>query len=100
MEQVEINRFIAQTSLKDLVTKKLELTFDGVPLHNNFKDLNEQVIGPCSRALIGYVMRRTGGNQVHTSVILGINRNTLRKRLGAFCVATVDQTEGGIACSP
>jgi Fis family transcriptional regulator len=36
------------------------------------------------KPLLGQILRRTGGNQVHASKILGINRNTLRKKMKLY----------------
>ena len=51
------------------------------------------------RPLFEYVLRRTGGNQVRAARMLGINRNTLRKRLFELAIsveefATHDRTRG------
>jgi two-component system nitrogen regulation response regulator GlnG len=43
--------------------------------------LHEHFAGCLERPLIGAVLRRTGGNQVKAAELLGINRNTLRKRI-------------------
>ena len=54
-----------------------------------YKDLREQasanlydlMIGLVEKPLLRAVLRETGGNQVRAAQILGINRNTLRKKL-------------------
>jgi two-component system nitrogen regulation response regulator GlnG len=43
--------------------------------------LHEHFVACVERPLLELVLRRTGGNQVKAAEILGINRNTLRKRI-------------------
>lgn len=44
-------------------------------------NLYDMVIPEVERSLILMVMKETGGNQVRTARLLGINRNTLRSRI-------------------
>ena len=44
-------------------------------------ELYDFVLGEIERPLLEVVMRETQGNQLRASEILGINRNTLRKKL-------------------
>lgn len=50
---------------------------DGYPVH----DLYEAVVARVERPLFELVLAHTGGNQVKAAEILGLNRNTLRKKL-------------------
>ena len=58
-------------------------------LEKYFRDLGEQepsnvyemVIATVEKPLLEAVMRRAEGNQSHAAEMLGINRNTLRKKL-------------------
>ncbi len=45
------------------------------------RNVYERVIRTVERVLIATVLERTGGNQLRAAEILGINRNTLRKKL-------------------
>ena len=45
------------------------------------EDLHSLILGKVEKPLLTQILRRTGGNQVHASRILGINRNTLRKKM-------------------
>ncbi|MBZ0237255.1 MAG: sigma 54-interacting transcriptional regulator, partial [Deltaproteobacteria bacterium] len=49
-------------------------------------DLYEKVLERVERPLFDLVMAKTGGNQVKAAEILGLNRNTLRKKLEALGV--------------
>ncbi len=54
----------------------LEGTEEGEP-----RDLYEKLIGEIEKPLIEMALRRTGGNQVKAARMLGLNRNTLRKKI-------------------
>lgn len=45
------------------------------------EELYDLIMSKVEKPLIGQILKRTGGNQVHASKILGINRNTLRKKM-------------------
>jgi DNA-binding protein Fis len=45
------------------------------------RDLYGAILADVERALLAAVLQHTGGNQVKAADILGINRNTLRKKL-------------------
>ena len=61
-------------------------------LDEYFKDLDGQrphavydmVLQCVERPLLEYVLNRAGGNQSKAAEILGLNRNTLRKKLQQF----------------
>ena len=50
---------------------------DGYPVH----DLYDKVLARVERPLFDLVLAHTGGNQVKAAELLGLNRNTLRKKL-------------------
>ncbi len=50
-------------------------------------DLYATLIGVVERPLIEVVLERTGGNQVRAADMLGINRNTLRKKITDLRIA-------------
>jgi Fis family transcriptional regulator, factor for inversion stimulation protein len=71
---------MSKDSIQDVVKKSLE---------KYFKDLGEQtpsnvyemVVLTVEKPIFEAVMARAGGNQSHAAEMLGINRNTLRKKL-------------------
>ncbi|MEZ4742558.1 MAG: helix-turn-helix domain-containing protein [Bdellovibrionota bacterium] len=48
------------------------------------ENLHSLIIRKVEKPLINQILRRTGGNQVHAARILGINRNTLRKKMKMY----------------
>lgn len=46
--------------------------------------LHEVVMASVEMPLLEYVMHRAQGNQTHAAELLGMNRNTLRKRLKVY----------------
>ena len=73
-------------SFEEMVKAKLGgflQRMDGYPLH----DLYDKVVERVERPLFDLVLEKTGGNQLKAAEILGLNRNTLRKKLDALGVA-------------
>jgi two-component system, NtrC family, nitrogen regulation response regulator GlnG len=67
-------------AFEDMVKAKLAgllARIDGYPVH----DLYEKVLARVERPLFDLVLAHTGGNQLKAAEILGLNRNTLRKKL-------------------
>jgi len=67
-------------AFEDMVKAKLAgllARVDGYPVH----DLYDKVLARVERPLLDLVLAHTGGNQVKAAEILGLNRNTLRKKL-------------------
>jgi DNA-binding protein Fis len=73
-------------SFEDLVRFKLSELLrlvDGYPVDA----LHEEVMGLVERPLLRLVLEHTGKNQVKAAEILGLSRNTLRRRLQDFGLA-------------
>ena len=71
---------LEQMSLEEMVRCKLAAflrRFEGYPVAG----VHEDVLARVERPLIDLVMEHTGGNQVKAAEILGLNRNTLRRKL-------------------
>jgi two-component system nitrogen regulation response regulator GlnG len=67
-------------AFEDMVKSKLGTLLariDGYPVH----DLYDKVVARVERPLFDLVLAHTGGNQLKAAEILGLNRNTLRKKL-------------------
>ena len=70
-------------SLEALVARKLENSLAQMDLQE-LDILYEMVILQVERPLINIILNQTRGNQVRTAEILGINRNTLRKKINTL----------------
>jgi two-component system nitrogen regulation response regulator GlnG len=55
----------------------LAATRDGIPM----RDIYDQVIAEVERPLIQMTLSATRGNQIKAAAMLGLNRNTLRKKI-------------------
>ncbi len=74
---------LEELSFEDLVRHKLQTLFrrvEGYPLSS----LHEEVLGLVEKPLLQLVMDHTGQNQLKAAEILGLSRNTLRRRLVDF----------------
>ena len=67
-------------SLEFLVDRKLRSSFVNVEKLDS-GDLYNMVIEQVERPLIAFLLEKTRWNQVRAASILGINRNTLRKKI-------------------
>jgi two-component system nitrogen regulation response regulator GlnG len=67
-------------SLEALVAQKLENSLSQMNLQE-MNNLYDMVLHQVERPLINIVLQKTRGNQIRTADILGINRNTLRKKI-------------------
>jgi DNA-binding protein Fis len=67
-------------SLEEIIERKLIECVRGLREHTS-ANLYDLMIGLVEKPLLRAVLRETGGNQVRAAQILGINRNTLRKKL-------------------
>jgi two-component system, NtrC family, nitrogen regulation response regulator GlnG len=71
---------VEQLSFEEMVRAKIRALLqrmEGYPI----EDLYEEVISRVERPLIELVLERTGNNQLKAAEILGLNRNTLRKKI-------------------
>jgi two-component system, NtrC family, nitrogen regulation response regulator GlnG len=71
---------LADLSLEELVRRKLRAYFQNLTLLEPC-DLHAIVIGQVEKPLIELTLEYTGGNQLKAAEALGINRNTLRKKI-------------------
>ena len=67
-------------TLEEIIERKLLECVRGLREHAS-ANLYDLVIGLVEKPLLRAVLRETAGNQVRAAQILGINRNTLRKKL-------------------
>jgi two-component system nitrogen regulation response regulator GlnG len=76
----------ADGSLEDLIRQKLVALIEH-PSPANDGNLYAAVLEQLERPLIELTLDKTGGNQLQAAALLGINRNTLRKKVSALGVA-------------
>jgi len=69
-----------ETSLEALVDMKLRTCLNGVEKLDK-GDIHTMVLEQVERPLIRFILEKTRWNQVKAADILGINRNTLRKKI-------------------
>jgi len=82
---------VEQLSFEEMVRAKIRALLqrmEGYPI----EDLYEEVISRVERPLIELVLERTGNNQLKAAEILGLNRNTLRKKIAERNVAVAEPT--------
>lgn len=74
---------VSHHSLSQQVTQTLERYFETLQ-EESICDLHDMVIQQVEKPLIEFVLNKTEYNQTQTAQILGINRNTLRKKMHKY----------------
>jgi two-component system, NtrC family, nitrogen regulation response regulator GlnG len=80
---------VEQLSFEEMVRAKIRALLqrmEGYPM----EDLYDEVISRVERPLIELVLERTGYNQLKAAEILGLNRNTLRKKIAERNVPVIE----------
>lgn len=74
---------IKDFSFEEAVYTKLEEYLSNID-HPGINDLYKTIIERVERPLIKLLLEKTDGNQVKVSRILGIHRNTLKKKIDSL----------------
>jgi Fis family transcriptional regulator len=72
-----------KSKLQQAVTESLEDYFkhlDGQPPHAIY----DMVLGCVEKPMLEFILNKVGGNQSKAAEILGLNRNTLRKKMAQY----------------
>jgi DNA-binding protein Fis len=86
MESNEDFKFVSQLdshTLESLAEIKLSRFFSQIGIYYP-ENLHKLIMQKVEKPLISQILKRTGGNQVQAARILGINRNTLRKKMREY----------------
>ena len=76
---------LQNVSLENLVKSKLEVLFDQQEQsHMGLDGLYKVFIEQVEKPLIELSLKHNRGNQVRTANMLGINRNTLKKKIDTY----------------
>ena len=84
--ETELANKLDKYSLESIVEWKISRFLDQIGTYYP-DDLHSLIMKKVEKPLIAQILKRTGGNQVHASRILGINRNTLRKKMKIYGLA-------------
>jgi Fis family transcriptional regulator len=79
----DFSTWLDKASLEALVEIKISRFFDQLDSHYP-EDLYSMIISKIEKTLLHQILRRTGYNQAQAAKILGINRNTLRKKMTEY----------------
>jgi len=67
-------------TLGDIISARIAGWFDS-PGGEEPRDLYHRLVAEIERPLVDLALKRAGGNQVRAARMLGLNRNTLRKKI-------------------
>ena len=83
MSDQDLARRLDSYSLESIVELKISRFLEQIGTYYP-EDLHTLIMRKAEKPLLNQILRRTGGNQVHAARILGINRNTLRKKMKMY----------------
>lgn len=69
--------------LEEIIESKLGEFVKGMR-NGSARDLHPMLISAVERPLIAHALKETNGNQIQAAQLLGMNRNTLRKKITEF----------------
>jgi len=83
LKDSDIAKQLDNYSLESIVEFKISRFLDQIGTYYPDK-LYGLIMKKMEKPLIKQILKRTGNNQVHAAKILGINRNTLRKKMKLY----------------
>ena len=81
--EIQRNKKNIHTLLEKWLDKSIKQYVGAMDEKNN-GHLHELIIGGIEKPLVEIVLKETNGNQTQAANILGINRNTLRKKIAEY----------------
>ena len=81
--EIQSNEKKVHTFLEKWLDKSIKQYVGAMDEKNN-GHLHELIIGGIEKPLVEIVLKETNGNQTQAANILGINRNTLRKKISEY----------------
>lgn len=83
MDDLDLAKMLDTYSLEAIIELKISRFLDQIGTFYP-ENLYAMIMKESEKPLLNQILKRTGGNQVHASKILGINRNTLRKKMKTY----------------
>ena len=89
--EIQNNKKKVHTFLEKWLDKSIK-QYVGAMDENNNGHLHELIMGGIEKPLVEIVLKETNGNQTQAANILGINRNTLRKKIVEYEIKCKSKT--------
>lgn len=83
INDLELISRLDKYSIEDVVELKISRFLDQIGTFYP-ENVHELIMSKVEKPLLVQILRRVGGNQVQAAKILGINRNTLRKKIKMY----------------
>ncbi len=83
IDDMDLVKRLDKYSIEDVVELKISRFLDQIGTFYP-ENLHELIMSKVEKPLLIQILRRVGGNQVQAAKILGINRNTLRKKIKLY----------------